>query len=63
MAVYLEDSSVAGAYIADLFRLVGEGALQVPIHGEYDFTPEGVRAAQEVLEAGQTAGKLLIKIA
>ncbi|KAA1469322.1 NAD-P-binding protein [Dentipellis sp. KUC8613] len=45
-----------------LWELVGSGKLKVNIHGEYPFTPEGVRQAHLDLTTGKTTGKLLIKV-
>ena len=47
----------------ELFGLVAAGQLKINIHGEYPFTAEGVKAAQQDLVAGKTTGKLLIKVA
>ncbi|KZV75533.1 NAD-P-binding protein [Peniophora sp. CONT] len=47
----------------ELFGLVASAQLKIHIHGEYPFTAEGVRAAQQDLTAGKTTGKLLIKVA
>ena len=47
----------------ELFGLVATGQLKINIHGEYPFTAEGVKAAQQDLVAGKTTGKLLIKVA
>lgn len=47
----------------ELFGLIASGQLKINIYGEYPFTAEGVRAAQQDLVGGKTTGKLLIKVA
>ena len=51
------------AVAKELFGLVASGQLKINIHGEYPFTAEGARAAQQDLVNGKTTGKLLIKVA
>jgi len=50
-------------YGNEVFRLVENGDLKIHIHGDYPFTAEGVRQAQQDLTGGKTTGKLLIKVA
>ena len=62
MGNYIYTPEEGRLYTSELFRLVSEGKLKVQVHKEYPFSADGVRQAQKDLTAGQTVGKLLIKI-
>jgi NADPH2:quinone reductase len=63
MMGYLAEPEETSAYGAQLFELIAAGTLKVAIHKEYPFSAQGVRDAQTDLVAGQTTGKLVIKVA
>ena len=49
--------------MAELFARDADGSLKLHIHAELPFTVEGVRQAQDMIERGASAGKMLIKVA
>ncbi|GAA5857956.1 hypothetical protein JCM8547_006638 [Rhodosporidiobolus lusitaniae] len=51
------------SYAKELFALVQDGSLNLAVHGEYEFSTEGVRQTQRDITSRKTSGKLLVKIA
>ncbi|KAI0271486.1 NAD(P)-binding protein [Gloeopeniophorella convolvens] len=60
---WMETQDEWDAYAREVYRLVSNDEVKINIHGEYPFTPEGVRQAQLDLVGGRTTGKVLIKVA
>lgn len=50
------------AQMETLASLVADGKLKVVIEKEYPFTVEGIAKAYDKLDAGHTAGKLIVKV-
>ncbi|KAI1798102.1 NAD(P)-binding protein [Ganoderma leucocontextum] len=59
---YLYTPEEGRTYIAELFKLIGNGTVKISIHADYPFTAEGVQQAQRDLTGGKTTGKLIIKV-
>lgn len=50
-------------YTSELWDLVAKKVVKLQIHGDYEFSAEGIKKAQEDITGRGTTGKLLIKIA
>lgn len=49
-------------YSAELFELVESGKVKINIHGEYEFSTEGMKSAFADIKSRKTTGKLVVKI-
>ncbi|CAO1632854.1 unnamed protein product [Sympodiomycopsis kandeliae] len=50
-------------YAAEFWDLLAKKIIKLKIHGEYEFSEEGIRKSQEDITGRGTTGKLLVKIA
>lgn len=63
MGNYVTTAQEMDTFAGELFNLVSRGAFKVKIHGEYEFSAEGVQKAQEDITGRGTTGKLIVKVA
>lgn len=59
---YVKTREERETYSKELFELVGSGKVKINVHGEYEFSTEGMRKAFDDIKSRKTTGKLVVKI-
>ena len=50
------------AYYDEFFKIVQDPGYKIRIHGEYDFTLDGLKKAQTDITGRGTSGKLVVRV-
>lgn len=51
------------SYSSELFDLLARGIVKLRVHGEYEFSEEGIKKTQMDITGRGTTGKLIVKVA